>query len=143
MTSLARYLGLDSLIPGAGLLNGVTALAQVPAIAQDALHFASREKPLIRQLENALKAFQQALAGGDPGEIQLAAKEAHAKLELILGDRDNYKENFKNYSYMKYWDTYLNPLITLKQEMATFLLPNFGQTPDKMAAALPAALKLV
>lgn len=143
MTSLARYLGLDSLIPGAGLLNGVTALAQVPAIAQDALHFASREKPLIRQLENALKAFQQALIGGDPGEIQLAAKEAHVKLELILGDRDNYKENFKNYSYMKYWDTYLNPLIELKKEMTAFLLPNFGQTPDQMAAALPAALKLV
>ena len=143
MTALARYFGLDSFIPGAGLLNGVTGLAQLGAAAPDLLHFARRETPLIRQLQHALQKLEQAFETGTPETIEEAALEAQTKLEAILKDPAKHKENFKNYATVSRWSSYLRPLQELKEEIETFTGPHLGCSPKEMEALLPSALTLV
>ena len=120
MTSLARYFGLDSFIPGSGLLNGVTGLIQLGVAAPDLVHFSRRETPLIRQLEQALQNLQKALDTANPDRIRPAVMDAQDKLDAILADPTKYKENFKNYSAISRWSNYLAPLQALREEIKTF-----------------------
>ena len=143
MSGLARLLGVDSWIPGSGLLNGLSAAIQVGSYAPDLLHFTQRETTPIHQLQRAIDGLQNALVSGKYEQIQATAKEAQAQLHAILADEGKYKENFRNYSSFRSWATYFTPLNNLMGEVDTYLSAHFGRKPDGLVQLIAPAKKLV
>ena len=102
-------------------------LAWTPCLA----NFASSANALIKKFHQSMEELIKAFEENNLNSILLNADAVQKKLDLLLGDRANYKKNFRGWkyelkqlfthwkksAYNKSWDEYLKPLNALNSQL--------------------------
>ncbi|MCP5504613.1 MAG: hypothetical protein H7A41_05620 [Chlamydiales bacterium] len=120
MVSLIYPTGVAALVNGAigswaGIVNGGVALVSILPWLGELSQLTGDAPGPIKDLSSALEELYVAADKNDYEAFQAAAEKIIQKIDALT--REPSKDNFKNYSRFKSWETYLKPLTDLRAEL--------------------------